>query len=130
MKTLPFIIIALALIASSCSKDKTDECIEYRQATFMATDIPDTVSVNEEAKIHVKVSIDNGCGTFNKFEEITRDYTKTIQAIVKYEGCTCTQMASFVDTAFIFKPVASGTYLLQFLQKNNSMTTDTVIVIQ
>jgi len=129
MKTLPYIIIALAFIGASCVKNNADDCLEYRQSTISNVIVPDTIPVNQETKIKVTVLCGSGCATFNKFEETNSGYTKSIKAIVKYEGCECTQMASFVDTGFVFKPNAPGTYLFRFLQEDNSVITDSAVVI-
>jgi hypothetical protein len=129
MKTTTSVIIALAFVGASCVKDNANDCIEYRQSTISNVIVPDTISVNQESKIKVTVLCGSGCATFNKFEETNSGFTKSVKAIVKYEGCECTQIASFVDTGFVFKPTAPGTYLFRFIQEDNSVITDSAVVI-
>lgn len=128
MKNISLLFALTFVSFFSCKKANTDECIEYRQATIVNVTVPDSAVLNQSVVINASFLIENGCGTFHNFEQTTLVNTINVQAIVRYEGCQCTAMASTIDTSFVFNPTSRGTYIFQFLQDNTTLIKDTIVI--
>jgi len=128
MKNISLLFVLTFFLFFSCKKANTDECLEYRQATIVKVTVPDSAILNQSVIINASFLIENGCGAFHKFEQTTLVNTINVQAIVRYEGCQCTAMASTIDTSFVFNPSARGKYIFHFLQDNTTLMNDTIVI--
>lgn len=125
ISSLTLIIVVLLF---ACNKEKNNDCISYNQAPINSVTVPASGQVNQNIPITISFGCYNGCGQFGSIEETNQGNTKEIKIIAKYEGCICTQDAPVRQTTYNFNSTTSGTFILKFLQNNNSFIVDTIII--
>lgn len=107
-------------ILTACSLDDSDQSCFYQAAmTTTAVTGPETVVVNTPAVYNVTFYVANSCGTYNSLQE-SGGFPKSIVALVDYDGCNCSEVASYPTKPYTFTPTAVGTYEFRFLTDNQA----------
>jgi len=128
-----FMLAGLAV--TSCQEmnmENSENC--FSKEFVYPTDIvsPESAKINEQLSINLKVTLKNSCGSFGGFlaksDSLSQKFN--IETIAAYRGCTCTQSASVVDTAYTFTPTVVGTYQFNFKNGDSSYDSKTVIVTE
>lgn len=118
----------LVFLLFSCSSDTTENvCIEYRAASIEKA-VPNLTTDATGKTFDIGFRVTDGCGAFFKIEETTAQNVTTIKVVAKYDGCVCTQVASVLETVYVFKQTTPGTYTLKFKKADDSFITETVVI--
>ena len=132
MKKFRLQAVALVLVVTaaftSCSKDDDNDGPVTKTAFVTTVTGPTTGTINQELVMAVAFTVDNNCGSFNKFVETSVTNTKTIEVQAKYEGTNCGTTATVKNTTYKFKATAAGTYILKFKKSATEFVTQTVVV--
>jgi hypothetical protein len=126
------VVLFLATALVSCSNDD-DKVTAPGESTknALVTEIkgPETGKVNEELSYDVTFIVDNACGEFNKFTEVTLGTEKGWQVEVKYPGGVCTQQVPDPKkTVYKFKSATAGTFEIKFRKSETEFITQKVII--
>jgi len=94
--------------------------------------IPDTVMVNEDVQIFVKVSY--GCYNYDLFAELKEkaQFSYSLNSYgtsTCYGTCKCATAYTYKDTIIHFQPTREGTYLFAVSERKDKIVKDTMIVI-
>lgn len=118
------ILIGTFLLAFiSCSEDDNRNCLGFETENVSTVDSPETGKVNEQVEMLVTFNARNGCGEFERFVESGNDFSRTIETIVRYEGCVCAEYIQTITTTYTFTPEAPGEYEFQFKSGENDYIT-------
>jgi len=133
MKKFAFKSIAVILFVSSslisCSNDDSSETVILQNEFVTSVTAPETGTIDQDIEMTVKFLIDNPCGQFNKFTEVTTGNTKTIQVQAKYIGSDCGSNSSEVSVPYKFRVNQAGTYTFKF-KKNDSQFLTKVVTVE
>ena len=128
MKKLILLFFILLSTMFSCSKnDEIKQCINFVTTGLETVELIPTADMSG-AIYKVDFPISNGCGKFDKFEEIINGNTRIIKVIIKYEGCICTQDFFTQSANYVFTTSIPGTYILKFQKTDGSFITETVVI--
>ena len=126
-KLLPMILSLVLFI--SCSDDDENNCIDYEEvASVVATDAPETATVNEPVEIEVTFEVPNACGEFQEFTEEISGTTRTIEVVAEFEGCACAQVITSRSAIYTFTPGTTGEHLLRFRSDSQDFIEETILV--
>jgi hypothetical protein len=127
---LSIVCIIATLMAFTCKKEDTanNKCLSFAKAPVTAVTGPATGSINQDINLTVSFACSNGCGQFGSFEQARTGNTFEISVTAKYEGCVCTQDIPVRQQTYTFRASQPGTYLLNFVQQNNTFVTHTIVV--
>jgi len=132
MKKIKFQAMAfvafLAIGATSCSDDDATTSSFTKGANVTEVTGPEEGNVNQELSYLVRYSVDNSCGTFQRFVETAAGNTKTIEVVARYSGNDCDTSVVVKDTVYKFTPTAAGAYNLKFKKSATEFVTKTVAV--
>ncbi|WP_264566014.1 hypothetical protein [Flavobacterium sp. N3904] len=121
-------ILFVAVSLTACSKDDDQPQLITKTSLVSAVTGPTTGVPNQELSFTVTYAVENNCGTFNKFIEITTEKTKQIEVQSKYEGTSCGTTPTTKTTTYKVTPVAEGTYTLKFKKTATEFVTQTIVV--
>jgi hypothetical protein len=127
-----FVVLFLATALISCSND--DDKPQGPNPALkvgLVTEVkgPATGKVNDELNYDITFIVDNACGEFNKFSEVTIGDVKGLQVEVKYPSEICTQQVPEPKkTVYKFKPEAKGTYELKFKKSDKEFIITKVVI--
>ena len=125
-----FVLIVSMAAVTACSSDTADNyCFYQIQTGIDKVTGPETIRVNEQLTLQATFTINNSCGTFNRFA-VSNNYPKTIRAVVDYSGCTCQEIIKTETKPYIFKTSRAGTYTLYFVKPDGSYIIKTITVTQ
>lgn len=122
-------LITLSLtvfILMSCNNNKNeDEFSETLSGVQSAQASFSTVSSGSKVSIKVGFTAYNGCGKFNRFEEVW-DESKTtvdVKVYVRYpkDETACTQSVKPLEGIYEFTPSAAGIYTVRFFAGSTSL---------
>ena len=116
----------LMLLLFSCQVTETCERTEVARIDKVTS--PKIIDLGETAFINFNFGIGNGCGSFNEIKSVQTGNYLNIEVINAFKGCTCTELYQLGSEVFSFKPTQKGTYYIQYLLNENSLTTDTLLV--
>lgn len=127
---LSMVCITTALMAFTCTKENTENnrCLSYAKAPVTVVTGATTGNINQDINLLVFFPCTNGCGGFSSFEQTRTGNTFEISVTAKYEGCICTQDVPVRQQTYTFRASQPGTYLLNFVQGNNSYVAHTITV--
>jgi hypothetical protein len=132
MKKIKLQVIALVLVVASgftsCSNDDDEPILVTKKSFISAVAGPTTGRVNQELILTVSFGVDNDCGAFNKFVEITTGNTKEIEVESKYVGTNCNTIPVTKTTPYSFKATTAGTYILKFKKSATEFVTQTIVI--
>ncbi len=116
----------LILILGSCKI--TDNCARTEIARITKLTCPKEISLGQTAGIEIEFGIGNGCGSFKEIKSVQTGNYLQLEIINSFTGCTCTELYQMGRKVFPFTPTQKGTYYIQYLLKENSYLTDTLLV--
>ena len=125
--TQSILFICFGIFLFGCKKQNDDNCSIYTKAPVIEVNGANTALVNQEVDLTASFGVSNGCGQFDKFEEIVSGNTTIIALNAKYEGCFCTDDAPVRTAIYKFKKSQKGTYQLKF-SRGDSYVTHVIIV--
>ncbi len=129
MKNPSIIIIALCIFLTSClGKIDPPVCIVTLEAPVSAVTGANSTTVNNAINLNVSFPITNGCGSFSTFNQAVIADTTIVRVLAKYEGCTCTQVATTGTATYIFSKPTPGRYYIKF-RGDTSFVTKIVTVL-
>ncbi len=130
MKKTALLIIPFLLVFASCLKGFDEgDCFSFAYAKIEEVTGPQSGTVGQNLQFSVDFTVVNGCGKFEKFEEIKSADTTYIRLIAKYEGCVCTQELKHLDTTYNFRPEKAGNLYLRFVQSETEYA-ERIITVQ
>lgn len=125
-----FAFVAVLTIGAACSIDEADQyCFNTVATGIEEVTGPATTTVNVPVTFNASFKILSSCGSFSRFSE-TNGFPKEIVAVVNYEGCRCTQLASTVTKPYTFQSATAGEFILKFIKPDGSSISKTVTVTQ
>ncbi|WP_281322285.1 hypothetical protein [Flavobacterium aestivum] len=131
LQSILFVFFA-ATVLTSCNKDddspSTPELITKN--TFV-TDVngPTTGKVDETITLNVLFTVDNSCGDFNKFIDVTIDKEKGLQVQAKYPSAICDKrVPEPKTTTYKFKSSTKGSYQVKFRKSETEFKTHTIVI--
>jgi len=127
---LPVALLLLSATCTftSCSDDDDSKPVEKRTAFVTLVDGGETAAVNQEVKLNVSFIVDNLCGSFGKFTEVSEATGKSIVVEAKYEGENCGQAIDTLVAEYKFKAATAGSYILKFKKSATESVNHTVVV--
>jgi hypothetical protein len=105
-----------------------DTCERTEVARIDKVTSPKVIDLGETAFINLNFGIGNGCGSFKEIKSVQTGNYLNIKVINAFKGCTCTEIYQMGTKVFQFTPTQKGTYYIQYLLNENSLTTDTLLV--
>lgn len=127
LKTIAAVLF-IATSLTSCSNDDGGETIIFKNSFLTSVEGPETGLVNQEITLTTKYVIENGCGQFEKFNEIQNGNNKTIDVNVKYTGANCGNTSTEVSAPYKFMVNQAGTYIFKFKKSASQFITHVVVV--
>ncbi|PRZ26223.1 hypothetical protein [Flavobacterium granuli] len=132
MKKIKLKMLGLVLFVAAgftaCSNDDEPQKVVTKKSFVTEVTGPTTGKINQELSLEVSFTVENNCGTFNKFVENTVENTKTIEVESKFEGIGCDATPLTKQTPYKFKATAEGTYILKFKKSETEFITQTIII--
>ncbi|MCV9929161.1 hypothetical protein OIU83_15960 [Flavobacterium sp. LS1R49] len=127
------VVLFLATALISCSNDKDEDkgttpVPTVKNALVTEVKGPVTGKVNEELSYDVTFLVDNGCGEFNKFSDVTIGTEKGLQVEAKYSGEVCTQQITEKKTVYKFKSTTKGTFDIKFKKSETEFVSLEVVI--
>lgn len=116
----------LLLLLVSCQA--TDTCDRTEVARIDKVSFSKEMSLGQTASIILEFGIGNGCGSFKEIKSVQTGSILSLEVINAFTGCTCTEIYQMGTKVFQFTPSQKGTYYIQYLLNQNSLTTDTLLV--
>ena len=123
-----YFIAIIYFLATGCKKKHDRNCVTFRQGYAIAVSGKDSGNTNEDIKLQVSFSVMNGCGQFERFEEIREATSRRITIVARHTGCLCTQNIPVRETEYVFRATKTGTYYLQFAGPESTYVYDTLVV--
>jgi len=102
----------LVVVSISCRSKIPDKNAQI--AYVNDVEAPATGTIRERLQIPVKFTVNNGCGSFNRFVESQNGTTRTIAVEATYTDGICTQALETKTVNYSFQPSIPGTYQLEF----------------
>lgn len=122
------VLMLVATAFTSCSDDDNTPNAVTKSSLVTKVEGATTANINVEIPVTVTFSVDNKCGSYNRFIETTAANTKTIEVESKYEGSDCGTTLTSKTAVYKFKSAAVGTYSLKFKKSATEFTTHTIVV--
>jgi hypothetical protein len=122
------VLMLVATAFTSCSDDDNTPNAVTKSSLVTKVEGATTANINVEIPVTVTFSVDNKCGSYNRFIETTAANTKTIEVESKYEGSDCGTTPASKTAVYKFKSAAVGTYSLKFKKSATEFTTHTIVV--
>lgn len=125
---LLYLIAILAATVTACSVDDNDNyCFSSGNTSITSVTGELTTTVDEPLTLTVSFRIPNSCGTFSHFTE-SNGYPKQVFAVLDYDGCVCSEIATVGTEEYVFTASQPGEYLLKFLSGNSAYIEKTITV--
>lgn len=124
------VVLFLSIAFVSCSNDDDKVVVNPITKTALVTEIkgPATGKVNDELSYDVTFVVDNGCGEFSKFTEVTIGGVKGLQVEAKYLSEVCTQATELKKAVYKYKATAKGTIEIKFKKSETEFLTQKVVI--
>lgn len=122
------LVLFVAAGSASCSNDDEPQKVVTKPSLVTEVTGPTTGKINEELTLEVSFTVDNNCGSFNKFVETSVENTKTIEVESKFQGENCEAKPVTKKTSYKFKAEVEGTYILNFKKSDTTFITQTIII--
>jgi hypothetical protein len=123
---MKFIMGLFIILLFACNLKETCERTEV--ARIDKVTCLKEMSLGQTAGIEIEFGIGNGCGSFKEIKSVQTGNYLNIEVINAFTGCTCTEIYQMGTKVFQFTPTQKGTYYIQYLLNENSLTTDTLLV--
>lgn len=124
-----FSVLSFSFLVLACSEKDDANCESYAKTQVNVISAPTVGVVNENLKFDLSFNAGNGCGSFDKIEEITTGtLAKKVNVFAKYSGCMCSHDAPTIHVDYIFRPTSAGNYSFTFDVENGKTETYTVKV--
>lgn len=129
MNNASIITLALSLFLTGClGKIDPPVCISTFEAPVSLVTGSNSTTVNNAVNLNVNFPISNGCGTFSNFDQVVIADTTFVRVLVKYDGCTCTQVVTASTATYSFSKATAGQYYIKF-KGDTSFVTKVVTVL-
>ena len=122
------IVLLVSTAFTSCSDDDNTPNAVTKSSLVTKVEGAVTGDINVEVPLTVTFSVDNNCGSYNKFIETAAANTKTIEVESKYEGADCGTTPTSKTVVYKFKSTAVGTYNLKFKKTATEFVTHTIVI--
>lgn len=126
------LVLFTATVLISCNKDDdspSPPALITKNAFVTAISGPTTGKVDETITLNVVFTVDNSCGDFNKFIDVTIDKEKGLQVQAKYPSAICDKkVPEPKTTTYKFKSTAKGSYIIRFKKSETEFKTHTIII--
>ncbi|MDI6050202.1 hypothetical protein QLS31_10205 [Flavobacterium sp. XS2P24] len=122
------IVLLISTAFVSCSDDDNTPNAVTKSSLVTKVEGAVTGDINVEVPLTVTFSVDNNCGSYNKFIETAAANTKTIEVESKYEGTDCGTTPTSKTVVYKFKSIAVGTYNLKFKKTATEFVTHTIVI--
>lgn len=128
MKTISFFVLIAALLFA-CDKPIESDT-QFTELSFVQTNTPASVTVNQKIVSAVKVAAPDLCYRFAYFTVNQQQFLVDVHAIGDYptKANGCAQAIYYKDTSLSITPTAVGKYVLRFYNGNQIFKSDTVNV--
>lgn len=123
---MKYIWIISLIFISSCRI--IDKCERTEVSNSVDASFTREISLGEKAKIDLEFGIGNGCGSFKEIKTTETGRVLYIEVINAFSGCTCTELYQMGSGTLYFEPKEKGEYYIQYLNKPNTLKTDTLLV--
>ncbi|AHJ97871.1 hypothetical protein [Hymenobacter swuensis] len=123
-----FAAVFLGLSITSCLSDADDSsCSQEVVGSVAVVGGAKTGKVGTPVAVTYTVSIINGCGQFKELREQREANKVYLAPTVRYEGCTCPQVAADYQGTYQFVATQPGQYILNFPNVTKTIT-DTITI--
>ena len=122
------VVLFIATAFTSCSDDDNTPNAVTKTSLVSKVEGAVTGDINVEVPLTVTFSVDNNCGSYNKFIETAAANTKTIEVESKYEGTDCGTTPISKTAVYKFKSTTVGTYNLKFKKTATEFVTHTIVI--
>ena len=122
------VLMLVATAFTSCSDDDNTPNAVTKSSFVTKVEGATTAHINVEVPVTITFSVDNNCGSYNRFVETTTENTKTIEVEAKYEGSDCGTTPTSKTAVYKFKSTAVGTYNLKFKKTATEFATHTIVI--
>jgi hypothetical protein len=122
------VVLFIATAFTSCSDDDNTPSAVTKTSLVSKVEGAVTGDINVEVPLTVTFSVDNNCGSYNKFIETAAANTKTIEVESKYEGTDCGTTPTSKTAVYKFKSTTVGTYNLKFKKTATEFVTHTIVI--
>jgi len=130
LTTIALLVFAGAAFTSCSNDDDSAPAPVTKEALVTKVEGATTGHINQEVALNVSFTVDNSCGTFNKFVETTPvAKTTEIKVEAKYAaGSNCGTTPATKVAAYKFKATTVGTYILKFKKSATESITQTIVI--
>lgn len=123
---MKYLLIISILCILACGK--SDQCERTEIGRITKVTVAKEIALGQTAAITLNFGIGNGCGSFKEIKSVQTGNTLNLEVLNAFKGCLCTELYQSGKEVFSFKPSQKGTYYIQYLLEENSLTTDTLLV--
>jgi len=123
-----FVAGFLGLSITSCLSGTDDSsCSQEAVGSVAVVGGAKTGTVGTPVSVTYTVSISNGCGQFKELREQREANKVYLVPTVRYEGCSCPQVAADYQGTYQFIAMQPGQYILNFPNITKTIT-DTITI--
>lgn len=124
------VVLFISTLFSSCSNDDGGENIIVKKQEITSVVGPETATIGEQITLTVTYKVDNSCGVFQRFFEITNGNSKTIDIEARYEGENCGTTETTLTQPYQVSVITPGTYNFKFRKTGTQFITHTVVITE
>jgi hypothetical protein len=131
LQSVLFVLFAATVLISCDKDDDSPSTPELITKNTFVTDVtgPTTGKVDEAITLNIAFTVDNSCGDFNKFIDVTIDKEKGLQVQAKYPSAICDKkVPEPKTTTYQFKSTAKGSYTIKFRKSETEFKTHTIVI--
>lgn len=127
LRTFSLLMVIIGL-ASSCQEDDSDEFLK-RNSIASLTSLPDTVSIQNDIELRVRIGTPNPCHLFDSYIASSQENKMGISFFTKYkQDEICITVPGRIDTLIRLKPLTIGPNILTLNPNTNFEIVDTIFV--